>query len=157
MTTGIDHVFVCSGPIERKVARFLDAWAMRWPDMTIDIEGSGEPRPWVTQWVDDLDDTAEIYLVRDRDMDDHWERSGYTLDEWLEGPVRLAYRPFTARVIPVRALEDPYSRSDPWFDPYDLRVVGQGLFLVTVVIPEGEGSFGADVIAALEGALSAEV
>jgi len=157
MTTGSDHVFACSGPIERKVARFLDAWAIRWPGMTVEVEGAGEPRPWAAGRVEDLNETAEIYLVRDRDMDDHWERFGYSLDESLEGPLRLAYRPFPTGVFPVVALEDPYGRNDPSFEPYDLRVVGAGLYLVTVVLPEGEGSFGADVLAALEGALSVEV
>lgn len=123
--------------------------------MIVDVEGSGGPRHWAAQRVKDLQERTEIYLVRDRDMDDHWERFGYTLDERLEGPICLMYRPFQSKVITVLALEDPYDRNDPRFEPYDLSVVGQGLYLVTAVLPEGEGSFGADVIAALENALSA--
>lgn len=156
MTTGSDHVFVCSGPIKRKVARFLDAWAMRWPGMTIDIEGAGEPRPWATQRVNDLQESAEIYLVRDRDMDDHWERCGYALDDRGEGPICLMYRPFEATAVSVWALEDPYEHGVGRFAPYDLRVVGQGLHLVTIVLPDGGGSFGREVLSGLEVALSSD-
>jgi hypothetical protein len=156
MTTGNDHVLVCSGPIEYKVAGFLDLWALRWPDMIVEIEGAGEPRAWAAQRADDLRDTAEIYLVRDPDMDDHWERYGYTLDDRREGPICLMYRRFQASAISVRALEDPYGPGVGRFAPYDLRVVGQGLYLVTVVLPDGEGSFGHEVLSELEAALSAD-
>lgn len=156
MTTGNDHVLVCAGPIERKVAGFLDAWALRWPDMIVEIEGAGEPRGWAAQRVEDLRDTAEIYLVRDPDMDDHWERYGYILDDRNEGPICLMYRRFETSAITVRALEDPYERGVGRFAPYDLRVVGQGLYLVTVVLPDGEGSFGHEVLSGLEAALSVD-
>ena len=156
MTTGNDHVLVCSGPIEHKVAGFLNAWAVRWPDMIVEIEGAGEPRAWATQRVDDLRETAEIYLVRDPDMDHHWERCGYTLDDRHEGPICLMYRPFEVTAVSVRALEDPYEDGVGRFAPYDLRVVGQGLYLVTVVLPDGEGCFGHEVLSGLEVALSAD-
>lgn len=155
MTSGSDRVFVCSGPIKRKVARFLEAWAMRWPDMIVEIDGAGEPQAWAAQRADDLRDTAEIYLVRDPDMDDHWGRYGYALDDRGEGPICLMYRRFQASAISARALEDPYGPGVGRFAPYDLRVVGQGLYLVTVVLPDGEGSFGHEVLSALEAALSA--
>lgn len=156
MTTGNDHVFVCSGPIERKVGGFLDAWALRWPDMIVEIEGAGEPRGWTDQRGKGLRDNAEIYLVRDPDMDDHWGRNGYTLDDRNEGPICLMYRRFEAAAISVRALEDPYERGVGRFAPYDLRVVGQGLYLVTVVLPDGEGSFGDEVLSGVEAALSSD-
>lgn len=154
MVTGNDHVLVCSGPIEPKIEGFLDAWVARWPDMTVEIEGAGEPRAWAASRVGDLQDVAEIYLVRDQAMDDHWDRCGYTLDARHEGPIRLMYRPFEVPAVSVRALEDPYVRDVGRFAPFDLTLVGKGLFLVTVVLPDGGGGFGQEVLSALEAALS---
>jgi hypothetical protein len=54
MVTGQDKLLISSGPIRLKIARFIDTWSVRWPNMIVEIEGAGEPRGWREERTADL-------------------------------------------------------------------------------------------------------
>lgn len=154
MVTGRDQVMISSGPIDLKIARFISVWGERWPNMTVEIEGFGGPRGWSADRLSDLGEQAAIYLVRDQEMDVHWEEFGYSLDARSEAPLCLMYRRFDAGSIAVTALEEPYGHGLGRFEPYDVTLVADGLYLITVVAPDEDSEFSRSVIEAMVDALS---
>lgn len=66
-----------------------------------------------------------------------------------QGPLCLMYRRSDAGSIAVTALEDPYGRRRGRFEPYDVTLVADGLYLITVVAPDKESEFSRSVIEAM--------
>lgn len=153
MVTGCDQVLISSGPIDLKISRFIDAWSVRWPMMTVEIDGAGPPRRWSGDRAADLGESAAIYLVRDPEMDDHWEAHGYALDMNSEAPLCVMYQRFRASTASFTAMEDPYARGSG-FSPYDVTVISDGLYLTTIVTPDRESDFSRLAVNLLVGALS---
>ena len=64
------------------------------------------------------------------------------------------YRRFDAGSIAVTALEEPYGHGLGRFEPYDVTLVADGLYLITVVAPDEDSEFSRSVIEAMVDALS---
>lgn len=149
MITGNDVVLVAPGPIPAAIERFLDRWSEKWPQPLV-AAGTDEDTqtfsPWAPATVPWGERTDEILVARDEEMLIAWDEAGYVLDARGEGPFMLMYRPAGWKSLQARALEDPYVRSEgPDYEPYEITLVGSGLWMITVVVPE-EGIFGQSVV-----------
>ncbi len=151
MISGADNVLVIAGPGGAPVVRFLDGWAQRWPAMHVALDG---PEVYADGgWPDVRDqvaaDAGEILVARDKEMDAAWEEHGYDIPGEPEGPFVIYYQPCSVRQFTAQVTADPYEQgTDYIFNPYEVRVVGAGLSLVTLVTPDMEKDFSHQVIAA---------
>jgi hypothetical protein len=110
--------------------------------MRVSVSGVCADRFW--QWTDDrfqLPSVGEILVARDESMEAEWDELGYALNSDGEGPFAIYYETIKRSATLLKALEDPYDRELSRFEPYDLTLVGQGLFLVTLVTPGSDSPF----------------
>lgn len=137
--SGMDHVFLAQGPVPVAVERFLGAWLRRWPGLRCasGADGSdGTFSPWTPGLTGTSADAGSLLIARDQEMEANWDTFGYVLDERGEGPLALAYEPVNWQSLPMTPQKDPYGRAGFRYEPYDIKVVGAGLHLVTVVTPD---------------------
>lgn len=143
MITGLDHVVLAQGPAPAVVERFLGSWLNRWPVLRCasgDEDTDGVFSPWVPGQVRASADRGGVLIARDEHMEAVWDLSGYVLDKRGEGPLALYYEPAGWQSLPVVPQEDPYGRVGFRYEPYDITVVGAGLYLFTLVTPD-DGAF----------------
>ena len=154
MITGSDTLLVAPGPVPASIERFLSRWSRRWPQLRI---AAGDENtdlfslwtPGATVW-GEL--TGHVLIARDEEMVTGWDEAGYVLDAREEGPFSLAYEPAGWKSLKATALEDPYARTGFGYEPYQITLVGSGLWLITVVAPE-EGAFGRSIVDTLTACL----
>lgn len=159
MITGNDIVLVAPGPIPVAIECFLDRWSQKWPQLLV-ASGTDEDSqtfaPWIPATVEWGELTDEILVARDEEMLTAWDEAGYALDGRGEGPFMLMYQPAGWKSLQVTALEDPYIRSGGFiYDPYEITMVGSGLWMITVIVPE-EGAFGRSVVDTLIASLASD-
>ncbi|HEX5115506.1 MAG TPA: hypothetical protein VFW65_09960 [Pseudonocardiaceae bacterium] len=151
--SGVDRVIISPGSPVVALRRFLDGWGARWPDMRTAVDGvlGSEFFRWHDVRPALPDGQGEILVARDAAMNDDWDEHGYRLLPEGEGPFYILYRraPTNLRVL---ALQDPFGL-DYRFEPYERELVGGGLSLVTVVLPDADGEFSRGVMAAARDAL----
>jgi hypothetical protein len=83
------------------------------------------------------EDTGEVLVARDAQMESDWDEWGYVPDVHGEGPIAIYYQPFARPTAEVMALQDPYDRGDEFiFEPYKILLAAPGLWLLTLVSPE---------------------
>lgn len=85
-------------------------------------------------------------------MADDWRDNGYVLGE-QGGPFSILYEPLQQRSLKVCALEDPYGRSDYGFLPYEMILLNNSAWLVTLVTPDSESDFSKGLANSLSAAL----
>ncbi|MFP1627904.1 hypothetical protein ACLB9X_22645 [Streptomyces sp. 5K101] len=154
MITGGDTVLVVCGPVPAAVERFLDRWSARWPQLRVASvdEDADAFAPWAPGVLQLGERSGHVLVARDEDMVAGWDDSGHVLDSRQEGPFSVAYEPAGRQSLKVMALEDPYVRTGFGYEPYEISLVGSGLYMITVVAPE-EGPFGQAVVDALAACL----
>ncbi|WP_409098822.1 hypothetical protein [Streptomyces galilaeus] len=139
MITGMDHVVLAQGPAAAVVERFLGSWLGRWPALRCASgadDSDGVFSPWVPgQVLGASTARGGLLIARDEVMEANWDLSGYALDERDEGPLALSYEPAGWPSLPMVPREDPYGRAGFRYEPYDITVVGAGLYLFTLVTP----------------------
>ncbi|MFJ8761892.1 hypothetical protein [Streptomyces cyaneofuscatus] len=96
--------------------------------------------PWVSRQVGTSADRNGLLIARDKEMEANWDASGYALDERGEGPLALYYEPAGWQSLTMVPRKDPYGRVGFHYEPYDITVVGAGLYLFTLVTP-GDSAF----------------
>lgn len=153
MITGFDSVVLTARRPGPAIARFLEQWSDRWPDMRVAVtDGSGESRfvAWRATRPSIPDTNGEVLVARDERMLGDWDEHGYELLDPAAGPFAVFYRPCPARQFPALVHGDPYAQDvgHP-FEPYPVTVVGAGLWLVTAVTPDDESAFSRSVIEAV--------
>lgn len=135
----MDHVFLAQGPVPVMVERFLGSWFRRWPELRCasgEDDSDGVFSPWAPGLVGASADTGSLLIARDEEMEANWDRSGYVLDERGEGPLALYYVPAGWQSLPMVPQKDPYGHVGFRYEPYDITVVGAGLYLFTLVTPD---------------------
>ncbi len=143
MITGMDHVVLAQGPASATVERFLGSWLSRWPDLrcaSAEDDSDGMFSPWVSRQIGTSADRNGLLIARDEEMEANWDASGYALDERGEGPLALYYEPAGWQSLTMVPRKDPYGRVGFHYEPYDITVVGAGLYLFTLVTP-GDSAF----------------
>jgi hypothetical protein len=152
VVSGVDQVIISpASPVALR--RFLDGWGARWPDMRTAVGGvlGSEFFRWHDIRPALPDERGEILVARDAAMNDDWDEHGYRLGSRGEGPFYILYNrtPTNLRML---ALQDPLSLGYQ-FEPYEVELVGSGLFLITVVLPDADSDFSTGVMAAVRDAL----
>lgn len=135
----MDHVVLAQGPASAMVERFLGSWLSRWPKLRCasgEDDSDGVFSPWVPGRAGTSTDRSGLLIARDEEMEANWDLSGYALDERGEGPLALSYKPAGWQSLPMVPRKDPYGRFDFRYEPYDITVVGAGLYLLTLVTPD---------------------
>jgi hypothetical protein len=152
--SGSDTVLVCCGNACESIDRFLDARLLDWPGMRVSISGvvGGRFGRW-DQHRFRLPSEGEILVARDEAMEAAWDNEGYIVDPEGEGPFAIYYEAAKRATTPMKALVDPYNREGFRFEPFELTLVGRGLYLVTLVTPDLEGPFSRVLVDSLIAAL----
>ncbi len=97
---------------------------------------------------------GEILVARDPAMNEDWDAHGYRLGADGEGPFYILYRRAPNDSLPIRVLRDPFENDhSDGFEPYDAQLVGGGLSLVTVVLPDADSEFSQTVLRAVSDSL----
>ena len=153
MGSGVDQVIISPASPVVALRRFLDGWGARWPDMRTAVGGvlGSEFFRWHDVRPALPDGQGEILVARDAAMNDTWDEHGYRLLPEGEGPFYILYSraPTALRML---ALQDPFALGYQ-FEPYEMELVGTGLHLVTVVLPDADSDFSRSVMAAVRDAL----
>jgi len=145
MISGVDNVIIAAGNISTSLRGFLDLLWVKWPYMRVSIDTAEKDSPGFLSWgdarADVLEPAAEILVCRDVVMEAGWERDGYALLEGGEGPFALMYEQLRMPSFRCEVKDDPYSRDDCHFVPYEVLVVAPGASIVTLVTPDTESMF----------------
>ncbi|ATW50662.1 hypothetical protein [Streptomyces peucetius] len=157
MITGDDTVLVARGPVAAAIERFLDLWSANRPQLRVASgdEDTGVFWPWTPGAIRWGERTGHVCVARDEKAAAVWDESGYVLDSSGEGPFSVAYEPAGWRSLKATALEDPYVRTGFGYQPYEISLVGSGLWLITVVAPE-DRTFRRSVVDTLTACLGAD-
>ncbi|WP_329385640.1 hypothetical protein OG625_25900 [Streptomyces sp. NBC_01351] len=153
MITGDDHVFVVHGPPAPAIARFLASWAEDRPGLRVAFVGGDGFHPWAPAGLELPEEAAELLVARDESMPGWWDDHGYRLDGSGEGPFSVLYEKASWESLRVTAMEDPYGDEGFRHTPYDVRLLGAGFSLVTVVTP-GPGGFSDALLARIREAFT---
>jgi hypothetical protein len=148
----VDRVIVSSGDPAAGLRVFLESWHQRWPDMRTAVDGilASEFFRWCDVRPELPSKTGEVLVARDPGMDEDWGNHGCRLGVDGEGPFHLLYRPAPRQSLRMLALQDLYQHGHPVrFDPYEVQLVGTRISLITVVLPDDEGTFGDEVLDAV--------
>jgi hypothetical protein len=144
LITGYDTVLVTPRPPGDPVSAFIGDLARRWPSLRTSVDDAGF-RPWSGGGTAPSpalpSDEAEILLARDEAMLAAWDEEGYHLSDDGDGPLMVAYRPCPVPRLNVLALDDPYGHTGFAYEPYEVLLIGAGLYLVTIVTPDRDSAF----------------
>ena len=146
----MDQVIISPGDPAEGLRSFLETWHDRWPDMRTAVDGvlASEFFRWSQVRPELPSGSGEVLVARDPGMSEDWDEHGYRLGFDGEGPFHLLYRPAPRQSLRMLALQDPYEQPGE-FDPYEVRLAGTRLSLVTVVLPDGDGTFADEVLDAV--------
>jgi hypothetical protein len=140
--SGSDTVFISCGDIREAIDRFLNGRLQDWPGMRVSVSGisGGRFRQWA-EYRSQFPPEGEILVARDETMEAAWNEVGYVLGPEGEGPFAIFYETVKRAATQMKALVDPYNREGFRFEPYELTLVGCGLYLVTLVTPDLDSRF----------------
>jgi hypothetical protein len=154
--SGVDQVIVSPADPASGLRQFLNGWSERWPDMRTAVDGvlGSEFFRWRDIRPDLPHKRGEILVARDLRMNEDWDEYGYRLGVDGQGPFYILYRQAPAGSLPMQALRDPFENDlSDGFEPYEVQLVGSGLSLITIVLPDADSEFSRSVMSAVSESL----